>query len=186
MNNDDLRISTVDNEDASSNFLSPIQEEADARASEAPPTELAQATGNQQPADGSETAAHVVNVVPDENNVAHLPANTSIVDIRVEGSNLVLVQADGTEIVIVDGALHIPTFLIGDIALSRQAVIAALEENHINVAAGPDGTYSVSPDDRTVEGELHDVATFGEIRCACARKEIPVRLLGMPRRDMPE
>src|SRR6478736_5828552 len=145
MSNEEPRISTVDNEDASRDFLSPIREEADTHASDAPQMEVAQATGNQQPPAGEpQLAPHATEIVPDQNNVAHLAGNVSVDDIRVEGANLVLVQADGTEIVIVNGALHVPTFLIGDVALPQQAVIAALEQNHVNVAAGPDGSYTAS------------------------------------------
>ncbi|TIS63233.1 MAG: hypothetical protein E5W93_04015, partial [Mesorhizobium sp.] len=48
-------------------------------------------------------------------NVVKLPANVSIDNIKVDGHNLVLVQPDGSEIVIKDGALNVPTFIIGDV-----------------------------------------------------------------------
>ncbi|MGO4438126.1 VCBS domain-containing protein [Rhizobium sp. RAF56] len=157
MSNEEPRISTVDNEDASRDFLSPIREEADTHASDAPQMEVAQATGNQQPPAGEpQLAPHATEIVPDQNNVAHLAGNVSVDDIRVEGANLVLVQADGTEIVIVNGALHVPTFLIGDVALPQQAVIAALEQNHVNVAAGPDGSYSASASPSSSGAEFED------------------------------
>ncbi|TIX02831.1 MAG: hypothetical protein E5V44_16025, partial [Mesorhizobium sp.] len=49
-------------------------------------------------------AAH--DYVADARNVVRLPANVSIDNIKVDGHNLVLVQPDGSEIVIKDGALN--------------------------------------------------------------------------------
>ena len=79
-----------------------------------------------------------------ENGVVQLPAETSLDDMRVEGNDLILVQADGSEIVILDGALKIPTLLVGDVELSQQVLFAALEDSGINIAAGPDGSYSAT------------------------------------------
>ncbi|MDX8522164.1 beta strand repeat-containing protein, partial [Mesorhizobium dulcispinae] len=75
-------------------------------------------------------------------NVVKLPANVSIDNIKVEGHNLVLVQPDGSEIVIKDGALNVPTFIIGDVEVPRVALIAALESSHVDVAFGADGSIS--------------------------------------------
>ncbi|MCL6707845.1 DUF5801 domain-containing protein [Pseudomonas sp. R2.Fl] len=81
-------------------------------------------------------------VTPDANHVVALPAGASVEEIRVEGKDLVLVQADGSEIVVLGGAAHIPTFLIGDIEVPQQVVLAVLEQDGVNIAAGPDGTFS--------------------------------------------
>ncbi|WFP76046.1 tandem-95 repeat protein [Mesorhizobium sp. WSM4906] len=78
----------------------------------------------------------------DAGNVVKLPANTSIDNIKVEGHNLVLQQPDGSEIVIKDGALNVPTFIIGDVEVPRVALIAALEASHVDVAFGADGSIS--------------------------------------------
>ncbi|MET3596395.1 VCBS repeat-containing protein, partial [Mesorhizobium shonense] len=75
-------------------------------------------------------------------NVVKLPANVSIDNIKVDGHNLVLVQPDGSEIVIKDGALNVPTFIIGDVEVPRVALIAALESSHVDVAFGADGSIS--------------------------------------------
>ncbi|PBC07551.1 VCBS domain-containing protein, partial [Mesorhizobium sp. WSM3859] len=75
-------------------------------------------------------------------NVVKLPANVSIDNIKVDGHNLVLVQPDGSEIVIKDGALNVPTFIIGDVEVPRVALIAALEASHVDVAFGADGSIS--------------------------------------------
>ncbi|EPE99603.1 VCBS domain-containing protein, partial [Rhizobium grahamii] len=153
MSIEDPRISATASENVSHDFRQDIHEDASIDVSAAQGVEVAQADNSQQPEktdrvpQAPQTVAanvHPAEIVPDQNNVAHLPADVSIDDIRVEGNNLVLVQADGTEIVIVNGALHVPTFLLGEVELPQQAVIAALEQNNINVAAGPDGSYSAS------------------------------------------
>ncbi|WP_168801103.1 T1SS-143 repeat domain-containing protein [Rhizobium rhizophilum] len=73
-----------------------------------------------------------------------LPAGIELdnLEFAVEGDNLVLVLADGTEIIVLGGAANIPTFVIGDVELPQVALFAALEGSNINVAAGPDGTFS--------------------------------------------
>ncbi|WP_313760861.1 DUF5801 repeats-in-toxin domain-containing protein, partial [Rhizobium sp.] len=160
MSIEDSRISAVENENASHDLISDIHQDARLQTSALGGVEVAQAgttqPSDQQGAQSTETtgrlpaaqeaaaAAPAGQVVPDQNNIAHLPAGTAIDDIHVRGNDLVLVQANGTEIVIVNGALHVPTFLLGEVELPQQAVIAALEQSNINVAAGPDGSYSAS------------------------------------------
>ncbi|OWK21976.1 hypothetical protein AJ88_13615 [Mesorhizobium amorphae CCBAU 01583] len=81
----------------------------------------------------------------DASNVVRLPANVSIDNIRVDGRNLVLEQPDGSVIVIKDGALNVPTFILGDVEVPRVALIAALEASHVDVAFGADGSISAGP-----------------------------------------
>ncbi|MBZ9709881.1 VCBS domain-containing protein, partial [Mesorhizobium sp. ESP7-2] len=83
--------------------------------------------------------------VADASNVVKLPANVSIDNIKVDGHNLVLEQADGSVIVIKDGALNVPTFIIGEVEVPRVALIAALEASHVDVAFGTDGSISAGP-----------------------------------------
>ncbi|TRC95218.1 hypothetical protein FJV76_29725, partial [Mesorhizobium sp. WSM4303] len=83
--------------------------------------------------------------VADASNVVKLPANVSIDNIKVDGHNLVLEQADGSVIVIKDGALNVPTFIIGDVEVPRVALLAALEASHVDVAFGADGSISAGP-----------------------------------------
>ena len=83
--------------------------------------------------------------VADASNVVHLPANVSIDNIKVDGENLVLEQADGSVIVIKDAASNVPTFMLGDVEVPRVALIAALEAGGINVAFGADGSISAGP-----------------------------------------
>jgi len=83
-------------------------------------------------------------VTPNAENVVTLPAGIELdnLEFEVEGDNLVLLLADGTEIIVLGGAANIPTFVIGDVELPQVALFAALEGSNINVAAGPDGTFS--------------------------------------------
>ncbi|RVD52933.1 hypothetical protein EN750_28000, partial [Mesorhizobium sp. M7A.F.Ca.ET.027.03.2.1] len=83
--------------------------------------------------------------VADASHVVRLPANASIDNIKVDGQNLVLEQADGSVIVIKDGALNVPTFIIGDVEVPRVALLAALEASHVDVAFGADGSMSAGP-----------------------------------------
>ncbi|MBZ9795667.1 hypothetical protein, partial [Mesorhizobium sp. ES1-4] len=83
--------------------------------------------------------------VADASNVVRLPANVSIDNIKVDGHNLVLEQADGSVIVIKDGALNVPTFILGEVEVPRVALIAALEASHVDVAFGADGSISAGP-----------------------------------------
>ncbi|NLS02724.1 hypothetical protein HGP14_04970, partial [Rhizobium sp. P32RR-XVIII] len=168
MSNEDLRISNVDGETAPHEFLSDIRE--DAKPVEVERVELAQAASSEQtPKTGRVEAtppapanANPNEVVADQNNVAHLPANVSLDDIHIEGSNLVLVQADGTEIVIVNGALHVPSFMLGDVELPRDTVIAALNDSKINVAAGPDGTDTATAAAPSSGAEFQDTLQPGD------------------------
>jgi len=103
----------------------------------APPEQDAAGTG----APGDAPAEFVA----DAGNVVRLPANASIDNIRVEGDDLVLEQADGTLIVIKDAAANVPTFVIGEVEVPRVALLAALEGSGVDVAFGADGSINASP-----------------------------------------
>ncbi|MDK4741623.1 VCBS domain-containing protein, partial [Rhizobium sp. CNPSo 3464] len=158
---EDSRISTVDHEAVSNDLVSgdrneglaadinasrplPLSQNADVAAFEVAQAAEQQANGKTERLAANEPqnadARQPIQIVPDNGNVVHLPPNTSIDDIHVEGRNLVLIQADGTRIVIINGALHVPTFLIGEVTLPQQAIVAALQQQGINVAEGPDGS----------------------------------------------
>ncbi|HWK65683.1 MAG TPA: VCBS domain-containing protein, partial [Rhizobiaceae bacterium] len=107
-----------------------------AQATDAPPA-------GEQHGVGEQAANLRVEVGADQNNVVKLPEGTTIDELRVVGSNLVFVQPDGSEIVVLDGALRIPTFVIGDVEIAQEVLIAALDTIGVDVAAGPDGSFSV-------------------------------------------
>ncbi|MDQ0136605.1 T1SS-143 domain-containing protein [Neorhizobium galegae] len=177
MSVEDPRLSNISEENLTENFSSEIQEEIAASSTPSPiehEIQVAQAgdgrtpTTNRIPTDpnapAAAPAAPAAEVTPDANNIVHLATSVSIDDIRVDGANLILVQADGTEIVIVNGAAKIPTMLIGEVEVPQQVLFAALEDSGINVAAGPDGSFSATgrPDssgaefDDSIQGSQND------------------------------
>ncbi|MFN3501002.1 MAG: DUF5801 repeats-in-toxin domain-containing protein [Allorhizobium sp.] len=153
MSIEDPRMSSIDNTSAVGEFDSAVEQHLGFASEAAEGIEVAQAetpdTGrtDRLPAQSPVEAVSAEipgEVTPDEQNVVTLPAGIELdnLEFQVEGSNLVLVLADGTEITVVGGAVNIPTFVIGDVELPQVALFAALEDNNINVAAGPDGTFS--------------------------------------------
>ena len=92
--------------------------EAAALLHEAHPQQLAQA-GTQAGADALPAAQPGVEVVAAADNVVKLPAGTSIEKIEIDGDNLILIQPDGTRIVIEHAALHVPTFVIDDVEIPQ-------------------------------------------------------------------
>ncbi|WP_417435582.1 VCBS domain-containing protein [Hoeflea sp.] len=91
-------------------------------------------------------------VVPDADNRVMLAANASIETIQLDGNDLLLIQPDGSQIRIIGGALNVPTFVIGDIEVPQEVLVAALETSGFNVAAGPDNTLSVTQPGPTGSG----------------------------------
>ncbi|KAB1088260.1 tandem-95 repeat protein [Neorhizobium galegae] len=159
MSVEDPRLSSISEENLTENFSSEIQEEIASSSTPSPiehEIQVAQAGDGRTPTTGrvptdpnapmAPPAAPAAEVTPDANNIVHLAANVAIDDVHVDGdgANLILVQADGTEIVILNGATKIPTMLIGEVEVPQQVLFAALEDSGINVAAGPDGYYSAS------------------------------------------
>ncbi|MBN8243045.1 hypothetical protein JF546_08500 [Nitratireductor aquimarinus] len=111
----------------------------------AEPTPVDPATGQPVAEPTSQAAVPDVpeTITPDADNVVRLPQGVSIDEIRLDGNNLVLVQPDGSTVTILNAALKVPTFLIGDVEIPELALAAALQANGIDVAAGPDGALTV-------------------------------------------
>ncbi|MCV0395627.1 MAG: DUF5801 domain-containing protein, partial [Rhizobiaceae bacterium] len=139
--------------DAMANLSDELVPQSASGHSEAP-VQLAQAS-EPEPVDADPAAndsgagiaepPSVVVVGPD--NVVRLPEGVSLEKIEVDGQDLVLVQPDGSTIVVENAALNIPTFVIGDVEIPQVALVAALEANGIDVAAGPDGLRVVTTPD---------------------------------------
>ncbi|RWQ87104.1 MAG: hypothetical protein EOS85_07090, partial [Mesorhizobium sp.] len=94
-------------------------------------------------------AAALHEYVADASNTVRFPANVAIDNIRVDGRHLLLEQPDGSVVVIKDGALNVPTFILGDIEVPRVALLAALEASHVDIAFGADGSISAGPGNGT-------------------------------------
>jgi hypothetical protein len=154
MSIEDPRLSSIDNTSAADDFDSAVEQHLGFASETVEGIEVAQAqtpdAGRtdrlpaQTPPVQTAAAAIPSEVTPNAENVVTMPAGIELdnLEFQVDGANLVLVLADGTEIVVVGGAANIPTFVIGDVELPQVALFAALEGSNINVAAGPDGTFS--------------------------------------------
>ena len=153
MSTEDLRLSMIDTSAATEDIASEVEQHLGFLRETDQEIEVAQAetpeTGrtDRLPAEPPvETGGNAIpaELRPNEQNVVSLPTGIELdnLEFEVDGENLVLVLADGTEIVVLGGAANIPTFVIGDIELPQVALFAALEESDINVAAGPDGSFS--------------------------------------------
>lgn len=111
--------------------------------------QVAQAAAATPPAGTPPVPAPELLIKPGVGNVVTLPAGTSLTQVAIEGDNIVLVQPDGTRVVIEGGALDIPTFIIGGAEIPQDALILAFKASDIDVAAGPEGLSVVttqSPD----------------------------------------
>ena len=104
-----------------------------------------------------------------------LPAGTSIDTVMVRGDNLILVQEDGSIIVIVDGAKFPPTLLLGGIEIPSESLAAILKDAPQDVpAAGPSATQVATPEPpegtpssggefATVSGNIGDPFPIGDL-----------------------
>lgn len=154
MSIEDPRLSSIDNLSAADDFDMAVEQHLGLSGDTVNGIEVAQAEAPdagrtdrlpaQTPPGQTASATIPAEVTPNPQNVVTLPAGIDVdnLEFQVDGENLVLVLADGTEIVVVGGAANIPTFVIGDIELPQVALFAALEGSNINVAAGPDGSFS--------------------------------------------
>ncbi len=154
MSIEDPRLSSIDNTSAANDFDSAVEQHLGFVGEASEGIEVAQAETpdagrtDRLPAQTppAQTAAATIptEVTPNAENVVMLPAGIELdnLEFQVDGDNLILVLADGTEIVVIGGAANIPTFVIGEVELPQVALFAALEGSDINVAAGPDGTFS--------------------------------------------
>jgi T1SS-143 domain-containing protein len=88
-------------------------------------------------------AATTIIVKPGPGNVVTLPEGTSLAQLVVEGDNIVLLQPDGSRIIVEGGALDIPTFIIGGAEIPQEALQLAFTASNIDVAAGPDGSLAI-------------------------------------------
>ena len=153
MSIEDPRLSNIDNTSAADDLYSAMEDQLGFGRDEVDGVEVAQAQTPDagrtdrlpaQPPVQTASATIPSEVTPNAQNVVTLPAGIELdnLEFQVDGENLVLVLDDGTQIVVVGGAANIPTFVIGDVELPQVALFAALEGSNINVAAGPDGTFT--------------------------------------------
>jgi large repetitive protein len=106
-----------------------------AAADKAAPMQLAQVAGAIQNA-----ATGGTRVVPAANGVVRLPAGTSLDNIHADGRDLIIQLPDGTQILVPNGAVTVPQIVIGDTAVPAANVLALIQGNEVQPAAGPPGS----------------------------------------------
>src|ERR1700760_2540192 len=57
----------------------------------------------------------ITRVVPGPDGIVHLPADTSLQNIHTQGHDLVIQLPDGSQIIVVDGAIYTPHIVLGDV-----------------------------------------------------------------------
>ncbi|MBW0143681.1 DUF5801 repeats-in-toxin domain-containing protein, partial [Sphingomicrobium clamense] len=92
-----------------------------------------------------------IRVEPDANGLVVLPAEVALGDIAVVGTDLVIELPDGTQWVIVDGAVFVPQLVIGDVEVPPTNLAALLIGEEPEPAAGQTqssgGNFSVAVPD---------------------------------------
>ncbi|SMQ60375.1 type I secretion C-terminal target domain (VC_A0849 subclass) [Devosia lucknowensis] len=102
------------------------------------------ATDAPAPAPAEQGAETRVVVEIQDQVILRLPADASVDQPRVNGTDLEFVQADGSVIVVPNGAITGLTIFIGDVEIPPQTVAALFEANGIQAAAGPAGAGAQS------------------------------------------
>ena len=80
--------------------------------------------------------ANAVQVVPGPNGVVTLPAGVELSDIHVVGRNLVIDMPDGTQMIIVDGAVFVPQLVLGTVEVPSTNLAALLIDSEPQPAVG--------------------------------------------------
>jgi VCBS repeat-containing protein len=82
----------------------------------------------------SQAAAQPTNLPP---GVVNLPAGVQLSDVHVVGSDLVVHLPDGSQMVIPEGTIFVPQFVIGNVEVPAQNIAALLVDSEPKPAAGP-------------------------------------------------
>jgi hypothetical protein len=104
---------------------------------------LADAKGGRSVADlvisrGAElkVAENAQRIVPGPDGVVTLPAGVDLNDVHVLGRDLVVTLPDGSQIVIVDGAVFVPQLVLGGVEVPSTNLASLLVESELNTTAG--------------------------------------------------
>ena len=90
-----------------------------------------------------------------------LPAGTDINDIAVDGRNLIVTLPDGTQMVILDGAVIVPRIVVGDVEIPSVNLAALLIGEEPQPAAGP--PRSSGGNFLAAEGDVGDPHGLGDL-----------------------
>ena len=75
-------------------------------------------------------------IVPGPDGVVTLPPGVELSDVRVVGRNLVVDLPDGTQLIIIDGAIFVPQLVLGGVEVPATNVAALLIGQEVQPAAG--------------------------------------------------
>lgn len=96
-------------------------------------------------------ALQAASLVPGQDGQLVLPAGVSLDNIRVVGRDLVIRMPDGSEVVVPDGAVFVPQFVVDGVAVPPVNLAALLIGQEPQPAAGPPqssgGNFSQTPGD---------------------------------------
>ena len=129
------------------------------------PVLVAQAPETSQPETAAAAGAPLV-VAVEEGGIVRLPAGASIDQPRVNGTDLEFVQADGSVIVVPNGAVEGLTIMIGAVEIPPTTVAALFAANDIQAAAGPggnDGSRSSGGNFEVPVGRIGDALPIGSL-----------------------
>ncbi|RGP41013.1 hypothetical protein BPTFM16_01308 [Altererythrobacter insulae] len=99
----------------------------------------------------------------DANGVVVLPAGVSLEDIEVVGRDLVINLADGSRIVIPDGAIIVPQLVIDGVAVPPLNLAALLNDAEINPEAQPNQPPSSGGNFAGEVGDIQDAFDLGNL-----------------------
>ena len=110
----------------------------------------------------NETANNVSEaVLPVQNGQVILPAGVSLDDVSVEGRDLVITLADGSRLIIPEGAVTVPQFVVEGVVIPQQTVAQLLTGSDPEPAAGP--TPSSGGNFADDEGAIQDAFDIGNL-----------------------
>ena len=89
-------------------------------------------------------------IVPGPDGVVTLPPGVELSDVHVVGRNLVIDMPDGTQLIIIDGAVFVPQLVLGGVEVPATNVAALLVGQEVQPAAGEitpssGGNFAVPP-----------------------------------------
>jgi VCBS repeat-containing protein len=131
-------------------------------------------------------AANAQRIVPGPDGVVVLPAGVELSDIRVSGRDLLVMLPDGTQMVIVDGAVFVPQLVINDIEVPSTNLAALLIEQEPRPASGV--PQSGGGNFATPVGPLDPGAPLGDLLAPTELRYAPpeFRQLGLDEDRRPE
>ncbi|XUU59842.1 Ig-like domain-containing protein [Erythrobacter sp. HA6-11] len=120
-------------------------------------------SGLYQESEVSSSSARQI-MMPDADGIVVLPQGVSLNDITVNGRDLIINLADGTQLVIPDGAIIVPQLVVDGVAVPPATVAALLNDAELNPEAGPeDQTPSSGGNFAGDEGAIQDPFDLGDL-----------------------